>query len=192
MRSAEELFQELRQRRADTAVYEIGLAIAFEHVVLTVPATVADALPQIRRAIEHGGVPVGFLWFDRTGLRAAPLREWSKAEWPREVLVRAGGDLLEQLEQLEAQTDSLGNRNAGGRYRIPKSFRDALRADADQAARQGDRFCAQRLSQIADYEGGNAPRQVRELGIKACDKAKYSTVAGLMRLVRFYEAEQQP
>lgn len=139
MRSPEELFQELRQRGSDTSVYEVGLAIAFEYVALTVPATVPDALTQIRRAIEHGGVPVGFLWFDRTGLRAAPLREWSNADWAREMLLKTGNDLLEQLE---ARTDSGGNHIAVGRHRIPKSLRAALRAAADQAARQGDRVCA--------------------------------------------------
>ncbi len=189
MRSPEELFRELRERAADTAIYGIGLAIAFEHATLHVPPTIPDALPKIRRAMADGGVPVGFLWFDRTGLRAEPLREWSNSDWAREMLAKAGGDLVEELNAL---TDSAGNRIPRSAYRIPKSLREELRADADNAARQGDRICAHRLSQIASYEGDDAPRRVRDLGIRACDKPRYPTVGELMRIVRLYEAEQKP
>lgn len=71
---------------------------------------------------------------------------------------------------------------------IPVDLRDRLRADADKAERAGDRTCAERLRQIAAYEGDNAPRRARELGVNACE-IRYDSARELMRLVRMAEEE---
>ncbi|MGH9891008.1 MAG: hypothetical protein ACREA0_03295 [bacterium] len=71
---------------------------------------------------------------------------------------------------------------------IPIDLRDSLRAAANEAQRAGDTDCAGRLRQIAEYEGDEAPRRVRELGLQACE-LRYTAVRELMRLVRLSEAE---
>jgi hypothetical protein len=72
---------------------------------------------------------------------------------------------------------------------IPIALRDALLADAAKAEEQRDLICADRLRQIANYDGEDAPRRVRELGVQACE-VRYQSARELMRLVRLAEEEQ--
>lgn len=78
-------------------MFAVGLAIAFEHRTLHVPAGLPTTLAMIRQGIADGGRPIGYLWFDKAGLHATPLREWGRSEWAKEFLSMAGNDLLAKL-----------------------------------------------------------------------------------------------
>ncbi len=69
---------------------------------------------------------------------------------------------------------------------IPSDLRDRLRADAEKAERARDPVCAERLRQIADYEGDDAPGRARELGIEAYT-VRYPAARELMQLVLLTE-----
>ncbi len=69
-------------------------------------------------------------------------------------------------------------------------LRDRLRADAERAEQEGDRKCAAALRQMADYQGNDAPRHARELGINAWE-IRYSAARELMELVRKAEEEER-
>ena len=96
-RSPEELYAELTRAAADPKVFAVGLAIAFEHRTLHVPAGLPTTLAMIRQGLADRGKPIGYLWFDKAGLHATPLREWRNSEWARGFLSMAGNDLLAKL-----------------------------------------------------------------------------------------------
>jgi hypothetical protein len=72
---------------------------------------------------------------------------------------------------------------------IPVELREQLRADSEQAKKNGDAHCAECLRKLSEYPGYNAPLRVRELGLQACE-LRYASAKELMQLVRFAEAEE--
>ncbi len=73
---------------------------------------------------------------------------------------------------------------------IPIDLRNALDADADRAARAGDRKCEQVLRQLAAYTGYDAPQFARDLGAEACT-IHYDSARELMKLVVMAEADEE-
>jgi len=70
---------------------------------------------------------------------------------------------------------------------IPIDLRNKLDADADRAAKAGDRKCAEILRQLAAYAGNEAPQFARDLGAEACT-IRYDSARALMQLVVMAEA----
>jgi hypothetical protein len=72
---------------------------------------------------------------------------------------------------------------------IPIDLRKRLDEDADQAARQKDRKCAEILRQLAAYDGKNAPEFARDIGAEPCTM-RYDSARELMELVVIAETEK--
>jgi hypothetical protein len=70
---------------------------------------------------------------------------------------------------------------------IPDDLRAKLDADADEAARKGDRDCSHILRQLAAYRGNDAGQFARDLGAEACT-IRYKSAKELMTLVVQVEA----
>ena len=73
---------------------------------------------------------------------------------------------------------------------IPADLREQLLADAKKARDNGDTDCAERLREIGEYPGYNAPLRARELGVPACE-GRYASAKELMRLIRMVEAAEK-
>jgi hypothetical protein len=73
---------------------------------------------------------------------------------------------------------------------IPVDLRNKLDGDADRAAANRDRKCAEILRQLAAYQGNDAPQFARDLGAEACT-ARYPSAMELMRLVFIAEQERE-
>ena len=71
---------------------------------------------------------------------------------------------------------------------IPVDLRALLRADAEQAKKNGDAHCASRLEELADNPGYGVSL-IRKVGLQACT-IRYPSAKELMRLVRLAEAEE--
>jgi hypothetical protein len=65
---------------------------------------------------------------------------------------------------------------------IPIDVRNKLDADAERAARAGDRRCADILRQLAAYTGTDASQHARDLGAEVCT-TRYAAARELMQLV---------
>lgn len=72
---------------------------------------------------------------------------------------------------------------------IPIDLRNKLDADADRAAQEGDRKCAEILRQLAAYAGKNAPQFARDIGAEPCT-IHYDSARELMQLVVIAETER--
>lgn len=72
---------------------------------------------------------------------------------------------------------------------ISSDLRALLRADSEQAKKDGDAYCASCLRELSEYPGYNAPLRARELGVPACE-SRYASAKELMRLIRLAEAEE--